>query len=277
MACLAAFLLISPAWAVVFTVKGKITDKEGKPIPEATVTLIPKTRGMPKITTKTSEDGTFSTPVEKGTYTIVVTADGYWKEKKKITVDKDIVFEQQLNAVGGGSEGSESEGGGGGGGACTHLYVLDEKGKEHFLGYSLTAVGKENEHWDSLKVDIPVREELKIRLVKEMPQETTYIDQVKVLAVERDLSSGKTVRYYLDGKAASGPDRTHGYLSVFRKDNNHVAIHSSGVPDPSSKWGVKHGDILELTFKAPPARPDKRVEYYILTLGYYVKWDDLPK
>jgi hypothetical protein len=272
MACLVVFLMIPSVWAVVYTVKGKITDQDGKPIPEATVTLIPKTRGTPKIITKTGEDGTFSTPVEEGDYTIVVTSDGYWKKKKKITVDKDLVVDQQLEARS--DESAESDSDGGNGGPCTHLYVLDDRGREHFVGYSLTAVGKENEHWDSLKVDIPVEGDLRVRLVKEMPQETTYVDQVKVVAVERDLSTGETVSYLLDGEAVSGPDRATGYLSVFRKDGNHIVIRSSSEPDPSSKWGVKRGDVLELTFRTPPARPGKEIQYYVMTLGYYVRWNE---
>jgi len=156
-------------------------------------------------------------------------------------------------------------------GGCTNLYVLDDNGREHFIAYTLTAIGVENEKWESRAIPIPIKGDITIRLVKEMPRETTFIDQVRLRVVERNQTTGESAEYYLEGLAALKNRSKENLMTAFRKDGNHIHIYSSREPDPKSKWGVKRGDFLEITFQVPPLKPGYERTYDVLTFGYHVK------
>ena len=61
------------------------------------------------------------------------------------------------------------------------------------------------------------------------------------------------------------------FTTAFLNDGGYVSISSSKIADPSTYWGVKRGDFLELTFDVPPLQNGHKEEYYVMTLGYYIK------
>jgi len=75
------------------TVSGRVTDSDGKPIPEVVIRLVEGRRS-----TKTSADGRYSlTQIPRGTYTLVFSMIGYRPEVRKITVgDADVTMDLAL-------------------------------------------------------------------------------------------------------------------------------------------------------------------------------------
>lgn len=65
-------LLVAQAWAQSRTVTGKVTDEQGKPVANATVSVKGTTKG-----TITKEDGTFSLAIAENAKTIVITSVGF--------------------------------------------------------------------------------------------------------------------------------------------------------------------------------------------------------
>jgi len=293
------------AWAVV-PLSGQVVTDSGTPIAGATVTITAEDGSS--VTTKTDQSGSWrGVEVNPGNSTITVKAEGYETvtgkaklqkecEIKVTMIEKDTFGDSNLTCecmgvgdgvpTGGASTGKtggkspggspvdkglEDAGRGASDAGCTNLYVLDDNGREHFIAYTLTAIGVENEKWESRAIPIPIKGDITIRLVKEMPRETTFIDQVRLRVVERNQATGGSAEYYLEGIAALKNRAKENLMTAFRKDGNHIHIYSSREPDPKSKWGVKRGDFLEITFQVPPLKPGYERTYYVLTFGYHVK------
>jgi hypothetical protein len=155
-------------------------------------------------------------------------------------------------------------------GSCTHLYLVDDKGREHFLDHTLTAVGANNEKWELRKITAFVNGPVKILLAKEMPDEVTFIDQVRIRVRETD-PFGNTKEYYLEGTKALKDGTNNNCTTAFLNDGKYVSISSSKIEDLSSHWGVQKGETLELTFDVPPLQKGHMREYYVMTLGYHIK------
>jgi len=285
------------AWAVV-PLSGQITSQSGQPIPGANITITP-TSGGPPVTFTADSEGDFVGSAPEGPVTITVSAPGFQTATTSLTITEETGIEATLTPDG--SSGSSSvglasnpfsgipdfpgSGVGVGDGAdasinadvgmgvvfCTHLYVLDDKGREHFVDYTLTAVGEENEKWESRAIPIPIKGNFTVRLVKEMPRETTFIDQIKLRVIEKNRGTGETVEFDLEGLAALKNRSNENLVTAFRNDGNHIPIRSSDVPAPGTRWGVKRGDVLEVTFKVPAQRPGYERTYHVMTLGYHVK------
>jgi len=75
------------------SISGRVTDSDGKPIPQVTIRLVEGRRS-----TKTSDDGRYTlTQVPRGSYTLVFTMIGYKPELRKITVgDADLTLDLSL-------------------------------------------------------------------------------------------------------------------------------------------------------------------------------------
>ncbi|MFC1579903.1 carboxypeptidase-like regulatory domain-containing protein [Thermodesulfobacteriota bacterium] len=272
---------------------GQVTSDSGTPIPGATITI--SSEGGSSLTAVTDKSGKWSlASVPEGKCKMTVTAKGFESASgmcvitkgcsAEITLVEEGYFgdatvscgcpntganEPKKSSVGKAPEdpsGDDSSDAGG----CTNLYVLDDNGREHFIAFTLTAIGVENERWESRAIPIPVTGNITIRLVKEMPRETTFIDQVRLGVKEINAATGEIREYDLEGIAALKNRSKKNLMTAFRKDGNHISIYSSREPDPGSRWGVKKGDFLEVTFKVPPSKPGYKRQYYVLTFGYHI-------
>jgi len=103
-----------------------------------------------------------------------------------------------------------------------------------------------------------------VRFVKEMPQEATFIDQVRLRVEETDQRSGEKRIFYLEGEFALKNSSGSNMRTAFLNDGNHISIQSSRKLDSLSKWGVKTGDILEVTFKVPRLTDGHARDYYVI-------------
>ncbi|MBC7886476.1 MAG: SusC/RagA family TonB-linked outer membrane protein [Ferruginibacter sp.] len=82
------------------TIKGKVTDADGKVLPGATVTIIAKNKieGFTNIAVKTDEFGDFAITVPSGNYTISISYVGYKLIEKEITVREKNLNEKFVMA-----------------------------------------------------------------------------------------------------------------------------------------------------------------------------------
>ena len=73
--CLFAYFCILPAFLFGQSLKGRVTDEKGSPIPYASLYLVELQTGV-----TTDDNGLFQTTLKKGRYTLEVSSIGYPKE-----------------------------------------------------------------------------------------------------------------------------------------------------------------------------------------------------
>ena len=89
--CLFAYFCILPAFLFGQSLKGRVTDEKGFPIPYASLYLVELQTGV-----TTDDNGHFQTTLKQGRYTLEVSSIGYSKERLQVDVVGDV---QERNIV----------------------------------------------------------------------------------------------------------------------------------------------------------------------------------
>ena len=98
--CLFAYFCILPAFLFGQSLKGRVTDEKGSPIPYASLYLVELQTGV-----TTDDNGLFQTTLKKGRYTLEVSSIGYSKERLQVDVvgdaqERNIVLHERIYQLG---------------------------------------------------------------------------------------------------------------------------------------------------------------------------------
>src|SRR5581483_11808680 len=81
------------ASAQQFTISGKVSGQDGKPVPFATIYVKGTTKG-----TSANLEGEYSLKLKPGQYEVLYKSIGYKQESKKVDLQNDVVVNVVLNA-----------------------------------------------------------------------------------------------------------------------------------------------------------------------------------
>src|ERR1700712_1437558 len=88
----AFFIIISfSAFSQTFTISGKITDGQNRPVPFASVYIKNTTRG-----TSANSEGEYGLQLKPGTYEVQYKAVGYKQQSRKVELTKDQTLDIAL-------------------------------------------------------------------------------------------------------------------------------------------------------------------------------------